>query len=62
MQIIKYYLVDKTWVADFVDDKEVLAAFGQTILPTPFTAQMSAGDVYKALKKQNPNHDIQNWN
>jgi len=54
MPIIKYYIRAGEWVAEFVDDAELFAMFGTTIIPTPFSYKTSETTVFNELVKKNP--------
>jgi hypothetical protein len=51
---IRLYVTVQGWMAQFLDDAEVMRLFGTDTLPTPFTAQADAGMVLTATMKRNP--------
>lgn len=54
MKEIKLFKTESGWMADFVGDEEVKAAFGTTVIPTAFTAKAPAREVVNTLVMLNP--------
>lgn len=44
------------WVAQFVNDREILAVMGTDTIPTAFTAQADPITVLRAIQRLNPHH------
>ena len=59
MKQIKVYLEDGGWMTDQVNDQEVLALFGTTKLPTPFSEGTPVEKVVAVLQELNPDAVIE---
>mgnify|MGYP001360769564 CR=1 FL=1 len=46
------------WNAQFINDPDVLAAFGTDTIPTAYTAAANASTVLDAIARLNPNHVV----
>ena len=54
MKHIRIFLSGGAWHADFENDSHVLAYFGTTVIPTPFTVSTPASTVLKTVSERNP--------
>lgn len=52
--MIQVFTQEGWWHADFINDQQTLDLFGTTVLPTPFTDSVSAGDVVEVIRDLNP--------
>ena len=46
------------WCAQFVNDTQVIAAFGTDTIPTAFTSSAPFEMVEREIKKLNPHHNV----
>lgn len=46
------------WLARFINDVEVVEAFGTDTIPTPYTENASPMFVLAEIKKRNPEHTV----
>lgn len=46
------------WCAQFVNDTQVIAAFGTDTIPTAFTSSAPFEMVQRAIQKLNPHHNV----
>jgi hypothetical protein len=51
---IRLFRAGGAWMAQFVGDPEMIAAFGTDTIPTAFRDCAQAGTVYQAISKRNP--------
>lgn len=46
------------WMADFVNDTEIMDLFKTTILPTPYFGSADKAHILKTIKLCNPEHEV----
>ena len=54
MKTIELFNTPRGWMADFINDAEMLDLFGTTIIPTAHTTQADVAHVIREIQALNP--------